>query len=252
MHKETNYSKLYDVNKNERLSDDGLSIYAVRKKIETLTANEIQNIVDPAIKETIINFLKNKGVDISKSNKIPANAFSETIFAPSKKSKIKVPIKRVRIAVPSSNMVKLKDYNIWVAPGSNHHIIIYSDEKGKVQFKTVTLFEVARRKANNLPIISKELAPDCDFLLSLQRNEMLMVGPAPEGFDVNTKSTYKLIFDQVYRVQKFDVNGNITLRKHFVSLAQGNMGVLRKIPNSLIKENIQKIIVDPCGFINYE
>ena len=252
LHKETNYSKLYDVNKNERLSDDGLSIYAVRKKIETLTANEIQNIVDPAIKETIINFLKNKGVDISKSNKIPANAFSETIFAPSKKSKIKVPIKRVRIAVPSSNMVKLKDYNIWVAPGSNHHIIIYSDEKGKVQFKTVTLFEVARRKANNLPIISKELAPDCDFLLSLQRNEMLMVGPAPEGFDVNTKSTYKLIFDQVYRVQKFDVNGNITLRKHFVSLAQVNKGVLRKIPNSLIKENIQKIIVDPCGFINYE
>ncbi|HPO62406.1 MAG TPA: type II CRISPR RNA-guided endonuclease Cas9 [Candidatus Kapabacteria bacterium] len=254
LHEETYYSKLYDINKNERTNEKGIPLYAIRKKLENLTAKEIKNIVDPVINELITNFLVSKGIDINKSNKIPVNTFSETLFAPSKNPEIKVPIKRVRVAVPSTSMIKLKDYNVWVEPGSNHHIVIYSDDKGKIDFKTVSLFEAAKREANKLPAISKELPPNCEFILTLQRNEMLLVGNVPETFDINNKSTYNQIFDLVYRVQKMDKSGLIVFRKHFVTATndKDNTGVFRRHHNTLFDSSIRKIVVDSCGFISYE
>jgi hypothetical protein len=86
---------------------------------------------------------------------------------------------------------------------------------------------------------------------------MFFVGAVPNDIDYNNKSLYPLIFENVYRLQKFS-EGYYTYRSHSISILEFKDAEGKKIEpglaryqslNSFIEKNITKIIVDPIGFI---
>ncbi len=248
LHEETFYGKLYNTDGSEKTNSRGIPIYAIRKNLESLTSTQIKSIIDPKIREIVLKRIESFGVDINMKNfSIPKTAFDEPLYAYSKNGK-KIKIKSVRIAVPSTTMIKLKGYNIWVEPGSNHHIEIFTDETGKKDGVVISVFEAMQRIKNKQQIINKNLAANLEFIMSLQINELIINDELPKDFDFADKSTYHLVFDSVYRVQKMDKNKSIVFRKHYVSHTRDddNSVVLRRSPTTL---NCIKVKIDPAGFL---
>ncbi|ROL58951.1 type II CRISPR RNA-guided endonuclease Cas9 [Bacteroidetes/Chlorobi group bacterium ChocPot_Mid] len=256
LHEEILYGKLKDAFGNERMSESGYPVFAVRKTLKRLTQAEIHKIIDPEVKATIIERLEELGIDVSeKKFNIPKNAFAEPIYLTGKKTGIKTQIKSVRVERVTNAAFNIRGYNLWVEPGNNHHIIIFS-ENGKVCGKVVTLFEAYQRRSKKLPIIDKNLGPDKEFLYSLRINDLVIMGDIPNGFETLDQSTYHLIFDKVYRVRSIDRNNIIDFRKHFISILEtldknGKKvypGRLFAVPSTL---NCKKIVISPIGIIEF-
>ncbi len=262
LHEETLYGQRFINDGNskhseERLalkSHDGKFLFAVRKPIESLTTKEIFNIIDAKVRELILNRLQELGVDITNPKfTIPKNAFNEPIFMFDNNGNQRYQIKKARVNKPMTNSRKLRNYNIHVEPGNNHHIVIYSEEN-KVKGKVVPLFDVVKRKAQGLPPIDKELAIGQEYIMSLQAHEMVINGEPHIAFDKYDKSTYHFLFDQVYRVQKMDVTGTIAFRKHNVAILSKKDSKGSNIePGRLFVRpstcSVNKINVSPAGFI---
>lgn len=111
----------------------------------------------------------------------------------------------------------------FVKPGNNHHIAIYSDKDGILHEHSVTFWHAVERKKYGLPVIidnpkevwdsilDKQL-PDSflenlpdenwNFKVSLQQNEMFVLGMSDEAFDdaIQNKD-YASINKYLYRVQ---------------------------------------------------
>lgn len=254
LHKDTHFGLLHDSFGEPLVNHKHEKLFVVRKPLYSLTAKEILNIVDPVIKELVLNRLEENGVDVNKKGfKIPKNAFSEPLFLEGIKTDKRTAVKKVRIKKLSNTMVNIRDYNIWVEPRSNHHMVIYADVNGEINYKTISLYEAAKRKIQGKPIINKELNPGDEFIMSLQRNELLLIGDVPDEFDIDNKSTYNYVFDQIYRVQKMDQNGNIALRQHYVSMTSDydKRGILRKNYRSLLNDNPRKLFITHHGFLEF-
>jgi len=146
LHEETNYGQIID-------PETGEKVYVVRKKIESITAKMITNIVNKETRNLILNRLREFGVDTLKKFKIPKEAFAEPILHP----KTGHQIKSVRVKIPSSNMIALygEDRKLFVESGSNHHIEIFAnpDNSKKVGY-IVTLYEAIQRKRKGKPIVN--------------------------------------------------------------------------------------------------
>ncbi len=247
LHEDTFYGKLFNPDGSEKTNESGIPLYAIRKPLNSLTSKQIISIIDPKIKEIVFQRLESFGVDTSNDKfQIPAKAFDEPLYLDSKKGDKKIKINKVRIFVASSAMIKLRGYNLWVEPGSNHHMEIFSDETGKKIGRVISVFDAMQRIRNKQPVINKYWEPNYEFLMSLQINELIIKDNLPVGFDFADKSTYHLVFDSVYRVQKMDKNNSIVFRKHYVSYIEDNRGVLRKSPSTF---KGTKIIIDPAGFL---
>jgi hypothetical protein len=109
-----------------------------------------------------------------------------------------IPIRSVRVWVSSNNMISLKN-NIWVEPGSNHHVEIFCVKKvgnikdkkkyeNKLVRKIHTTWEVAQRiesaerqkKIVKNVIITKEnpfpeIFEDVEFIMSLSIGETVLM-----------------------------------------------------------------------------
>lgn len=246
LHEDTFYGRLYNTD-GVPMEANGKPLYAVRKPLQDLTDKMVSQIIDPVVKEIVIDRLK----EFNQSEKISVKkgAFDEPLFMINNKGD-KTQIKKVRIAIPLTNVVKLKDYNIYAKPGNNHHIAFYRKDKER-KAKVVSLYEVNERAKNNKPIIEKTIDGDWVFDFLIQRNDMFMYGSIPDGFEENDKSTYNLVFNQVYRVQKFDANMNIVSRLHFTSVNtdSDNFGVLRRNTGTFMGTIVS---INELGFIKID
>jgi len=136
-------------------------------------------------------------------------------------------------------MIRLKD-NIWVEPGSNHHVEIfeYVNEKGQTvrEGRFLSMFETTGRLKSNSPIICRDYGDGKKFVCSLSRNEMFML---------EVDGTHLL-----HRVQKMSVTGTIVFRPHTYGGAMKDTDspplIQRKSPNTL---RGRKVTVDPLGRI---
>ena len=128
--------------------------------------------------------------------------------------------------------IKVKDdrnnieYYKYVKPGNNHHIAIYTDEKGKMQEHLCSFWHAVERKKYLLPVIIKnpkemwdkilnnkknypesflEKLPNDKWLYeeSLQQNETFILGMNSEDFENAIKPNNKAVLSKhLYRVQK--------------------------------------------------
>lgn len=255
LHKETNYGLRHGAGGNPLTNESGMPLYALRKPVESMTANEIENIIDPQIKRIVVERIEQFGGSLGKKAKVPVGCFKDPLYIIGKKGQ-KTQIKSARFSKPAGSMINIKkDKNIWVETDTNHHIAIYADENGNIEGRTVSLFEASQRMKAKLPVVDKDYKPNMEFVMSLQKNEMIFTGNIPEGFNPFDKKTYKIVSNQIFRTQKYDQNLSIVFRKHTVTATANtdNRGVMRKNPNTLLLDaNATKITVDPIGFISLE
>jgi CRISPR-associated endonuclease Csn1 len=257
LHQESLYGLRKNYDGTELINEKGYRIYTIRKPLESLTHSEIKEIVDPKIKEVVLERLTKLGIDVEKKFfNIPRNAFVEPLYFNSD-NKVKRIIRKVRIRIPSITLIKIRNYNIWVEPGSNHHIVLFVDENGKKDGKVVSLYEASQRKLRKEPVVDKNIGSNCEFITSFQINECVIIGSLPDDFDVNKKLTYHTIFNNCFRVQKLSASTNqIFFRRHNASILvkintygeKVDLGGISYTPTTF---NGKKIIVNPAGFIEF-
>lgn len=250
LHKETVYGKHTDNYGNE--------YFHFRKPLEDLkTKKQIDKIVDNKVRNIILQKLKNDGVDITNNDfKITTDTFYKydnngnkipLIFLPNKNGE-PVPIRKVRIKEKIGNAEKLKEINQFVNPRNNHHIIIYKNSEGNYKEKVVTLWEAVERKKQGLPVINKYPEPDCEFVTSISRNEMFILGLKDEEYN-DIKDDFAILSNYLYRVQKLSTTGyKIVFRHHKASTIENieEMIGVSSIKN-LIEINPKKVNLNILG-----
>lgn len=185
--------------------------------LESIKAKDVEYIVDANIKKLIKARLEKHG------NK-EKEAFKEPLYSDNKNN---VRIKTVRMFTGLSAVEPVskneKGENIgFVKPGNNHHIAIYIDIEGKKQEHGCSFWHAVERKKYGMPIIIKnpkevwdkvlqnkneypnsflEKLPkdDWQFDLSLQQNEMFVLGMKQDEFEKAIKENNKKgIFNYLY------------------------------------------------------
>ena len=264
LHEATIYGRLKKPLTGDVAFDEkGLPYYVVRKSIQGFAdTNPVYKIVDPVVKEIIIQRLIEKGIDEKKlrsesKEKIPKDAFIEPLYMKAAEGKKAPKIKSVRLAVPASKMMQLYEkrgeHSAFVEPGNNHHITIFEKEiKGKITRKGIiaTLFEVIRRKAQQQQPILRTYE-DWRFVNSLRANELFIRDKHPDEIDLKDKSLYHLLTNIVYRVQKL-TDATVTFRLHNIAitdkkLPDGSYFAPGRFFASASSINGTKVRINPIG-----
>lgn len=254
LHNETIYGAVLDKNRNHLTDESKQKVYAVRKPLHSLTPAQVHKIADKTIRELVKQRIREFGADPNaKKCKIPKNCFNEPIYMPCKNGRGN-PIKKVRIHDVAKHNILLREFSdvkpekkrphkhAYVETENNHHIVIYEEsewdsKKKKTTTKqtgeTISLLEAIERKKQGLPVIQTDLGEGKRFLLSLMKNEMVLLDNPDEHFltaKLRWDEQKKQFFDQndqplshqelskyLYRVQKFDKNLSIVFRHHLAS-----------------------------------
>lgn len=193
--------------------------YVIKYPLESIKTKDTESIVDKHIREVVAARLAEFGGDSKK-------AFAKPLYADADE---RIPIKSVRCYTGLAQVVPLKKDNSgreigFVKPGNNHHIAIYKDSDGNWQESIVTFWDAVERKKYGIPvvvrnpvevwdnIIDKNVpedlanglpAPDWAFVMSMQQNEMFVLGMGDDEFnDAMAAKDYKALGEHLYRVQK--------------------------------------------------
>lgn len=248
LHKETFYGK-----SNKDIL--GENYIPIRKPLDSLTDRELENIIDPYIKDCVMRKLAEFGT------KIPKKAFKlddektlpyltvkhcEQLKRPFAKQKgEKVYIKSVRVkartASPLEIGIGLQKRN--VQPDENHHIAYYEITKGnKVTWEAIVVsrLEAMTRKKNNLPIIDKEAlkVKGGNFKFSLMKGDIIEI--TDKNGEIKLRSVKSITSDlRIYHSPSHDARPQCDRIKtsDFPNVS----------PNSLYTLKCKKIIVSPLG-----
>lgn len=195
------------------------SEYVLKYKLSDLKLGDVEYIVDGRIRTLVEERLK-------QFNGKPKEAFAEPLYADKDRH---IPIKTVRCRTNLKQVVPIRknekgDAIGFVNPSNNHHIAIYRDAQGNLQQHIVTFWNAVDRKKYNIPVVIKRpdeiwqniidknlpedfLAKlpnhDWKYVLSLQQNEMFILGMRDDEFnDALNAKDYKTLGEHLYRVQK--------------------------------------------------
>lgn len=234
LHKETNYSP-------PKENSEGETVVHVRKSIEVLSESEVNNIVDHAVRQSVLDKIQESG------KTKPADAFKNGMNTPLHKNG--KPIRKVRIASKTPVIpVGEAERTRFVSPGNNHHIEIFeqTDKKGKVKWvgRVVSLYECYRRQAKGLPVIEREDPDGGRFVFSLcggDMVEMLDESGAIQLFIVRGISAFTNGTIQLSFMRHSDARDISKVPK------QGRA----KVPNVMQQLQCRKVSVTPLGEIRY-
>lgn len=203
-------------------------VFVVKKALEGITAAQVKNIADPAVKELVELRLSQYDGDVKK-------AFAEPLFH--KDGKTPIGAVRVYVTMSPETVVGIRDasgkaYKYYSLAG-NHHVDIYEDaDTGERRAELVPRFYAARRGWK-----PEDLGAEWRKLFSLSANDYVEF----RGDDGQLR---------FYRVQKMSGGGRTRIdirpledaRSEYISgltLALTSSAALRKIT--------RKLQVDPLG-----
>lgn len=212
LHKDTFYGAI---------CHDGQIKYVIRKSLSDLTSSDINNIVDPVVRQIVLDAVNSRGLK---------NLSSEPIYLNKEKN---IEIKRVRILTDHTSPIKLKQHrdlstkehkqSYYVANDSNYCMGIYTgqNQKGKnvSEFHIVNILQAVTLKKHNeriLPLSSPS---------GLPLRHTLTPGKSVIFFDKSPSEVYNAtpaeISRRLYKIQGLSfmqINNNrygiITLRHH--------------------------------------
>lgn len=157
LHEETLYGKPY--------VQSGKSFVNVRKPLRGLSAGDIENIVDPAVRKAVRQRLDALGGDIEKLKGLAPEEADLLPFLTAKDGR-RIPIRRVRIRkAMSPTVIGRGARERFVQPGNNHHVEIFSKTGGKARWEgvPVPLLEAMERHRKKQPIIAKRYLDEADW-----------------------------------------------------------------------------------------
>lgn len=174
-----------------------------------------ENIVDPTIRTLVEKRVAERGKD----------AFKEPLYSA---EGMKIKSVRCFTSLSENGVVPVK-YNADGLPigfakkGNNHHIAIYQDKNGDYQEMVVSFWDAVERKKYGVPVViedphelwnnlwDKDLpqeflaklpSDDWQFVLSMQENEMFVLGMEEDEFnDAIERHDYNTLNKHLYRVQ---------------------------------------------------
>lgn len=167
LHEETFYGKL-------RTDDKGKGYIHIRKPLTGLSAKDMDNIVDPVVRDVVLAKLDELGGNAKKfedANNLPCREYGEGQ---------KILIKKVRIRKNLSTFAVGSGYRTRnVQTESNHHMEVLEvlDGRGNVKWEgvVVNILEAHRRLKDNEPIIRREHGEGKKFLFSLAGGEVIYI-----------------------------------------------------------------------------
>jgi CRISPR-associated endonuclease Csn1 len=249
LHDETNYGR--------PRKEDGKDIVHIRKPVagknkgEGLSAADIENIVDPAVRDAVREKAAQFGGDLK--NWSPNAAQDDWPLLKTKTNKY-IPIKRVRMrkAVKVFPVGDAAYRTRYVAPGADsiHHIAVFvtKDRRGRDKWISdiVSIFEFKQRwvewKKSGLPVIplvynTHSEDKDAEFIFYLMKKDTLEI-------EVDGKR-------RVYLVTSFESDGRINLIPTHASGKREDQKdtkiVLRESLSSLSERVPQKVQIDSLG-----
>jgi len=236
LHKETNFSKPVVTTDGRGKRSES---HHVRKRLESLTADQVGKIVDGRIRAIVQEHLERHGGDLKKAFADPNNH----PYATSRDGRV-IPIHKVRIRESVSTIeVGRGSRRRYVAPGANHHmeIVAVLDKDGREkrwEGHVVSLFEAVARRRRGEPVIQRDHGQGKRFKFSLAGGEHVVMQHVAEN-------------DQLFRVAV--ISGNrVEFRLHsdarpstLLKKTSGARIILSVDP--LRKAHARKVAVDPLG-----
>jgi CRISPR-associated endonuclease Csn1 len=237
LHEETNYSKAYKSPEGNGKKE--LEYRHVRKPLQNMSGDEVENIVDDTIRKLVQAKLQQIGGEPKKVFSDPGNHPYLTTGDGRKvfihKARIRKPVAVIALGKSSSPR--------YAAPGTNHHmeIVALLDEQGKEkdwEGEIVSLYEAARRVWAHEPVMRHADAPRRKFKFSLAGGEYVEMQDDKGGVSL-------------YRVTV--ISGNqVEFRLHTDARP---ITIMKKIPGArvrcspgrLLKAKARKVVVDPLG-----
>ena len=217
-----------------------IQVHHVRKKLEALSKNMVDDIVDERVREKVKERLSELGGD-------PAKAFQDENNHPyfrAKDGRV-IPIHKVRIR-KSDKPVELGrgSKRRYVNPGANHHLAVVAildedENEKKWDYRIVSRLDAIRRKCEGEAIIARPSNDRERFKFSLSGGEHVMM-----RFDGEVERLYRVTAisqDEIEFVLHTDARP-ITVRKK-----EG--GRIRCKRGRLKESGARKVSVDPLGKI---
>jgi hypothetical protein len=198
----------------------------------------VDKIRDPKIREIVTARLREFGIEPGRGGgKIPTEAWKQELQMPSG-----VPIRKVRLVIPSESLVPIRGGSVYVQPGNTHHVCLFelqgNNGKPKRDAVFVSMLEAARRIKNKEPLIQRTHPehPQAKYLFSLSGNEMVLLEHN------GTTGLYR--FETAASTSK-----QMWFRHHAAGgKSSDKLGVISKMPNTLVA---RKVTVDPLGRIRW-
>ncbi|SFE98483.1 type II CRISPR RNA-guided endonuclease Cas9 [Thermoflexibacter ruber] len=201
--------------------------YFVRKKLSSLNENQVEQIVDRVIRETVQKAIAEKGFK---------QALAEPIYMPDTNNKgWQMPIKKVRIAINKDDegMIPLykkegdEDYkrNLYVPSGSNYIMGIYQDPNtGEKEVYITSFYEAVQRKIKKLPVLDSMRGSKKLVLTARQGDMFVVYENHPDEIEKHINwdridlEARRFLFDKLYIVRKMTkTNGKIFLSQHHLA-----------------------------------
>ncbi|MEW6089511.1 MAG: type II CRISPR RNA-guided endonuclease Cas9 [Pseudomonadota bacterium] len=216
LHKETTYG---DTGTDIKTKNGIYRQFVTRKKVESLSKGELEEIRDPHIKEIVAAHVAERGGDPKKA------------FPPYPRVSPGGPeIRKVRLTSKQQLNLMAQTGNGYADLGSNHHIAIYRLPDGKPDFEVVSLFEASRRLALRKPVIQRTRDNGGTFVMSLSAGDTIEV---PNGDNSGLRI-----------IQSIWSSGVVVTLEH--TDASGDT-VWRPTAGSLLKGGVRKVSIDPVG-----
>lgn len=208
--------------------------YVIRKDLESLKANDIENIVDETVKEKVKQAISNKVLLLS-SNAQQKNKMDGIVWMNEEKQ---VPINKVRIYANSvKNPLEIKEHSLLSKSRHEHKQKVYGqndenfalaiyeglDKKGKVKrtYEAINLMAAGQYfKLSNKDFREKyDIVPNphdkTNLTLKYILKKGLMVLFYKESPQEIKDLSIKDLNGRLYKLSKFDAQGRLTFRHHF-------------------------------------
>lgn len=239
LHEDTIYSP-------PKKAPDGKEYVHVRKRLDVLSKNDIEGIVDPVVQAAV----RAKLAEIGGSDPKKLDLEKNPPVLKTKHGGI-VPIRKVRIRRPPSVFaVGHSPHQRHVVSDANHHVEIaeVKDPKGRAKWEghIVPLFEAYRRLRAKESVVKKDHGPGKRFLFSLAPGDCI---------EMNNKSGIK----QLFRLRSVSVNAENYVRFEYVALNDARLKKeMQKAKayfvgflDPLRKAELRKVTLPPLGDVRY-
>lgn len=245
LHDQTNYGK--------PRTEAGKDVVHIRKQVQGLSARDIENIVDPAVREAVRAKATEFGGDLKKWT--PNGESGEWPQLMTKTGKAIV-IKRVRIKKTLDvETIGKGERKRNVALSSNHHAAVFAllDGRGKEkrwETEVISLLSAVERMQLRQPVIQTRLdaAPEATFKFSLMWGDTLLMHKGCE----HEKNICRPSF---WRVKSIWTQGTLALASindaRRVNEIRAAKDLFRPSPDTLRKLDAVKVVIDSLGHVHH-
>jgi len=242
LHQDTILSKPYTI-PDPKNSKQTKTVHHVRKPLASMSRGEVKAIVDPAIKEAVLEKLAKIGGDPSKAFADPNNH----PYLTAKDGRL-IPIHSARIRKADKTIEVGQGSRLrHVCPGDNHHmeimaVFVKEGNHQKWEGHIVSQFEATRRHRMQEPIVQKNHGAGREFVFSLTNGEHVVVPGDEEG-------TEKILRVAVISGQKVEFVEHCDARPITIRKKAPGARIYFSV-NSLRKAGGRKVSVTPLGRIH--